>query len=148
MDLVPDTAKRSTLSVRRYIHYYIDAPCTSWMLSWKHLRHHGRSSNTIVLHVCVNANMAAILFTPRYGDNVVNYSDKPIYCRELAQQILRHFYLSYQLKSSSGRLNKISAAYLYFLVDQVQAFWLQQPKIRASSKNKHKKIMRILSPKP
>jgi hypothetical protein len=83
--------------------------------------------------------MGAILYAPRYGDNVVNYSDRHrksfIHCRALAHQIMRHLQLSSQLKSSSGRLNKVSSVYLYFLVEQVQSFWLQRTMIQPSPNN-------------
>jgi len=90
-----------------------------------------------VLHVCVIAELGAILYAPRYVGDVVNYSDKHrksfIRCRDLAHEIVLHLDASYQIKSSSGRLNQVAVFYFKFLVKQVQAFWLQQSKTRPSS---------------
>jgi hypothetical protein len=80
--------------------------------------------------------MGAILYPPRYRDDVVNYSDRHrksfIHCRMLAHEILCHLQLSCQLTSLSGRMTKISQVYIFFLVQQVQAFWLQQTRIHSA----------------
>lgn len=89
-----------------------------------------------LFHIFVIADMGAILYAPRYGDNVVNYSDRHrksfIQCRALAHQILKYLQSSHLLKSASNQLVKMSAVYLSFLVEQVQSFWLQQTKIQPS----------------
>lgn len=90
-----------------------------------------------LFHVCVIADMGAILHAPRYQEDLVQYSDKHrqsfMISRHLAYEILRRLDSSYELMSPSGRRNQVSHVYLYFLVRQVQAFWLQQFSIRPSS---------------
>jgi hypothetical protein len=87
-----------------------------------------------VFHLCVIADMGAILYAPRYQGDVVNYSDKHrkafIRCRDLAHQILQDLDSSHIL--GSVRQKKVSKVYLKFLVKQVQAFWHQQITTRPS----------------
>jgi hypothetical protein len=89
-----------------------------------------------VFHLCVIADMGAILYAPRYQGDVVNYSDKHrksfIRCRDVAHDILLHLDSLYEFKSLSGRRNQVCVVYFKFLIQQVQAFWLQQTKIRRS----------------
>ena len=89
-----------------------------------------------VFHLCVIGEMGAILYAPRYQGDVINYSDKHrksfIHCRDVAREIVLHLDSSYQLKSFSSQGNQVSVVYFKFLVQQVQAFWLQQAKISSS----------------
>lgn len=143
-----DMLSEQTTSSLDMIRYIVTMFHANWVIKdeEEHLVDHLPDIETFdgildVFHICIIAEMGAVLYSPRYQGDVVNYSVKHrmsfIHCRALAHQILRHLDTSYQLTSLSGQRNEISTVYLKFLVQQVQVFWLQQTKTHPSSNNAH-----------